>query len=490
MPIRKEIYCLLVWLCTGLLSFSQTSPIPEPGILAPIPADSLLPAPPPSPAAAAPEVKVFFVVGNIVITGNKKTKEHIVLRELPFRSGDSVRLPELVAQFKTAREQLMTTRLFIDAVVALKSIRGYTVDISIDLKERWYLFPLPYLKPVDRNLSEWARQGYGTDRLDYGFKFTHYNFSGRNDKLRFWLITGYSKQIQFEYEQPYADSTLQHGYKIGFSYMANKEVNYATINNQQQFTDTLGGTQTITGSIEYRYRPGLRTFHALRFAFTHFKVDDRILDLNPKYFHAGVSAMALPEISYTVKHYNVNYIPYPLTGWMGEASILKKGIHSYTSMWELSAKYNRAIDLGKKWYFNWQAQGMLRYPFEQPFYNSKLFGYKDMFLRGLENYVIDGVAGGMSRHTFRRELFSFNIPTFLRSRTHDHVPFRVFAKAYTDIGYGYNKSFRDNSLVNKMLYTTGFGIDMVTFYDFVFRFDYSFNQLGQNGLFLHFKNEF
>ncbi len=489
MPIRKKIYCLLVWLSTGAFSFAQIS-IPPPGVLAPLPADSLLPPPPPPPPAPSPEAKVFFVIGDIVITGNKKTKEHIVLRELPFQSGDSVRLPELVEQFRTARQQLITTRLFIDAVVALKSIRGYTVDISIDLKERWYIFPVPYLKAVDRNLSEWARQGYGTDRLDYGFKFTHYNFSGRNDKLRLWLVTGYSKQIQFEYEQPYADSTLQHGYKIGFSYMANKEVNYATIDNQQQFTDTLGGTKTVTGSIEYRYRPGLRTFHTLRFAFTHFNVDDRILELNPKYFHDGVNSMAIPEISYAVRHYNVNYIPYPLTGWMGEATILKKGIHFYTSMWELSAKYNRAIDLGKKWYFNWQAQGLIRYPFEQPFYNSKLFGYKDMFLRGLENYVIDGVAGGMSRQTFRRELFSFSIPTFLKSRTHDHVPFRVFAKAFTDMGYGYNKSFRNNSLTNRMLFTTGFGIDMVTFYDFVFRFDYSFNQLGQNGLFLHFKNEF
>jgi hypothetical protein len=41
-----------------------------------------------------------------------------------------------------------------------------------------------------------------------------------------------------------------------------------------------------------------------------------------------------------------------------------------------------------------------------------------------------------------------------------------------------------------MMYTAGFGLDIVTFYDFVFRFDYSFNQLGENGLFLHFKNEF
>jgi hypothetical protein len=119
-----------------------------------------------------------------------------------------------------------------------------------------------------------------------------------------------------------------------------------------------------------------------------------------------------------------------------------------------------------------------------------LFGYQDLYLRGLEKYVIDGVAGAMARHTFRKELIRFNVPTFLASKSHDRIPFRVYAKAFSDIGISHNKAFPNNSLANKMLYTTGFGVDVVTFYDFVFRFDYSFNQLGQNGLFLHFKNEF
>jgi hypothetical protein len=119
-----------------------------------------------------------------------------------------------------------------------------------------------------------------------------------------------------------------------------------------------------------------------------------------------------------------------------------------------------------------------------------MFGYRDFYLRGLEKYVIDGVAGILGRQTLRKELLRFNVPTFITSSTHDRIPFTIYAKAFTDMGYSHNKMFPENSLVNKMLYTTGFGIDVVTFYDFVFRFDYSFNQLGQNGLFLHFKNEF
>jgi hypothetical protein len=75
-------------------------------------------------------------------------------------------------------------------------------------------------------------------------------------------------------------------------------------------------------------------------------------------------------------------------------------------------------------------------------------------------------------------------------RSHDRIPFRIYATVFGDGGYAYNADFKSNSLVNRMLYTTGFGVDVVTFYDLNFRLDYSFNQLGQNGLFLHIRNDF
>jgi hypothetical protein len=79
-----------------------------------------------------------------------------------------------------------------------------------------------------------------------GFKFQYNNFTGRNDKLKIWLITGYTKQIQFLYEQPYADKTLKHGYKVGFVYNSVNEINYATLNNQQQFSDSIGFLNAFT----------------------------------------------------------------------------------------------------------------------------------------------------------------------------------------------------------------------------------------------------
>jgi outer membrane protein assembly factor BamA len=432
----------------------------------------------------------LFVIGNIYIEGNRRTKPYIIERELPFKRGDSLLLPALVQGFETSRRQLMNSRLFNDVVVSLNSFRGYYVDILISVKERWYIFPIPYLKPVDRNLTEWATHGLGFDRLNYGFKFTHYNFTGRNDRFKLWLITGYTKQIQFQYEQPYADKALKHGYKVGLSYAFDKEVNYNTIDNQQHFIDTLAGTTRWNAHVEYTYRPKIRTVHGLRLAFVSQRVDSQIIALNPKYFNTIQNRVSFPEITYSLTYSNVDYIPYPLTGWLSEVSLLKRGINSDVNMWQLGGKATHGWRLSDKLYFAWQGFGMIRVPFDQPFINQRMLGYGDLYLRGLEKYVIDGVAGALSRQTLRYELFNFYVPTFLKSRSHDQVPFRIYPKLFIDYGYVYNKFFTANSLVNRPLYSAGLGVDIVSFYDFVFRLDYSFNQLGQNGLFLHLKNDF
>ena len=435
-----------------------------------------------------------FVIRDIIISGNKKTKPYIIARELPFKTGDSVNLSELVARFGRAKELLMNTTLFHEAIVYLKRFQGYQVDIGVDVKERWYLFPIPYIKPVDRNLSEWAKQGYSFDRVNYGLKLNYNNFTGRNDKLKFWLLTGYTKQIQFQYELPYVDKALKYGVRVGFSYATNTEVNYATTNNEQMFyPDPDSPSVGIVGkqwgaNIDITFRPAIRTRNTLRIAYITQQVDPAVINLNPKYFSAQSTTLSFPEISYKLEYQNVDYIPYPQKGLQGEVGLLKRGFHNDFSMWQLNAKGSKHGFLSPKTSYSLAGSGVLRVPFDQPFINQRLFGYGDFYLRGLEKYVIDGVAAVLLKNTLRRQVFQFNIPTPFRS--HDNIPFKIFLKTYADAGYTYNKHPNSNTLGNKMLYTGGFGVDVLTFYDLSFKFEYSFNQMGQSGFFLHFKNDF
>ena len=104
--------------------------------------------------------------------------------------------------------------------------------------------------------------------------------------------------------------------------------------------------------------------------------------------------------------------------------------------------------------------------------------------------MIDGVASGLVKSTFRKQIFDLNWHTGFKSRTYGEIPFKIFLKTYGDIGYTYNKNnYTRNSLTNRFLYSGGFGIDVVTIYDVVFKLEYSFNLLNERALFVHL-NEF
>ena len=103
----------------------------------------------------------------------------------------------------------------------------------------------------------------------------------------------------------------------------------------------------------------------------------------------------------------------------------------------------------------------------------------------MEYYVVDGAAYGLIKSTLKKKLVSFSIPLPIRSTYLSAIPFAIYAKSFADFGYAYNKTIYETAFNNKLLYTGGVGIDIVTFYDIHFKLEYSFNQLSKNGLFLH-----
>ncbi|GGB09576.1 POTRA domain-containing protein [Puia dinghuensis] len=436
------------------------------------------------------------VVGQIIVTGNKKTKNYIIRRELSFKSGDTLTLNNLVNAFRTAHDRLINTHLFNEVIIFAKDFRGYTVDVEIDVKERWYIFPLPYFKPVDRNISAWAQKNYSLSRVNYGGKFAHYNFTGRNDNLTAWLITGYTRQFELYYNQPYADNALKQGFGFGFNFAQLREVDVLTVNNTQGFinSDTIpyAGkylTRQLSFSARYFYRPGLKVRHTVNGNVVSTSIDSAVAVWNPHYFSNGKRSLVYPELTYTFNYTDVDYVSYPLDGIIFESSLTRRGIDRDMNLWQWSARLTRSWPLARKWWFGVQSIGVVKLPLSQPFYDQSLLGYGDLYLRGLDRYVIDGTAGGVIRNTLFHQLFHFDIP-FTHNVSFDHIPIHIYATAFSDCGYAYNRDFKANSLVNQLLYTAGFGIDIVTFYDLSFKFDYSFNQLGQNGLFLHIRNDF
>jgi len=436
----------------------------------------------------------LVLIADISVQGNKKTKPFIIEREIPFKQGDYIPRNELDQKLALARQQVMNTALFTQVSIYVQSQQGPLVFINVDVKERWYLFPLPYFKLVDRNFNQWwVEQKASLNRVNYGIKFDKKNVSGRNDKLSVYLIGGYSRQVLLRYEQPFATRSLKNGYSVAFNFSRQRELNYGTDLSKQAFYKQEGFVmQNIRGEVAYLYRPAIKTRHTFKVAYVKNKVSDTILFLNPYYYPVSASNnISYPEFSYSVQYFNADYNAYPTRGFIGDATILRRGVNKQMNLTQLQYTANYTVPIISKTYLNLQSAGTIKFPFNQPFYNQQLFGYGGAYLRGLEYYVMDGVAGIMGRATVRREFFSMTLKSPPKSKKEVTIPFRFFIKAGGDMGYVYSKAPGNNLLTNKLLYTECVGLDMVIpSYDVVFKFEYSFNQLGGNGFFFHVRSDF
>jgi hypothetical protein len=211
--------------------------------------------------------------------------------------------------------------------------------------------------------------------------------------------------------------------------------------------------------------------------------------LNPSYFTDGRDKVGFPEFYYIMSYANVDYTPYPLKGYMTELFFVKKGLNSIVDLWQFGAKASGSWQIAKKTYFGTRISGTLKLPFNQPYYNQRLLGYNDFFMQGYEYYVVDGVAGGYVKAMLSREVINFG---FQVKRKKDQIPYRVpfrfYVKAFGNAGYMHQPDPEFSLLNNRMLYSYGIGIDVITHYDFTLKFEWSFNHLGENGLYLHRKN--
>lgn len=433
-------------------------------------------------------------VASISIYGNKKTKSYIIERELPFKQGDKITREELQKELEIAKHQLVNTSLFLDVSVYVENRFDQLVFITVYVKERWYIFPLPYVRYIDPNFNTWwVTHDHSLKRLNYGVKFLHSNITGRNDKFTAWLITGYSQQFALKYERPYFDKQLKSGYSTYFSYSHQRELNYATNESMQQFfrPDSLFFVRSaLKAEVAYTYRPGLRVKHYFRVGYMYEKIADTILSLNHDYFFGGKTEESIPYIGYSLWYSNADYNAYPTKGLVSLTTILHRGFGPTMNLTQLQFINSYTIPVLPKTQMQFKEGAVLDIPFKQPFYNKTMFGYGGIFMRGYEYYVIDGVAGIIGRATLQHELLDFKTAVGTGAKKGISFPLRIYAKLYTDVGYAYDKDPGNSLLNNKLLHCWGFGVDMITAYDLVLKIDYSFNQLGGNGLFIHMSTDF
>lgn len=437
---------------------------------------------------------IHYTIGEIILKGNKKTKDYIILREVPFKQGEQFTPKKLTEQLDLAKNQIMNTSLFVEVKVYVSNIVNNIAIINIDVKERWYIFPLPYFKLADRNFNQWWNEhNKSLDRVNYGLKFFYNNASGNNDKLSLNLITGYSQQVQFGYSIPFIDKKLKHGFSVNINYLRQREMSYATKKYQQVFLEDENDfiKQSFMALLTYSYRPDSKYRFYSSLGFYSNSVADTILKLNPNYFPTYNPFLFYATLSASLQYFGVDYIPFPKKGFMYNASFYSRGFQKDASLVQLSLKTTNAFTIDKNNFIQFHTNSTVKFGNNVAYINQALLGYGDLFVRSMDSYVIDGMACVVSNNTFYHKLFDFNFKNPIKIKNYEKIPFSFYAKLYGDLGYAHNKyATKADYLSNTLLSSAGIGLDITTIYDLVFRIEYGVNNVGDKVFGIRVNGEF
>lgn len=433
------------------------------------------------------------VINEINIMGNKVTKSHIILREIPVHHGDTIGKPELHGKLKSAKENLLNTSLFNFVTIDTIPAGSARMNVLVTVAERWYTWPAPIFEVQERNFNEWWKTK-NFNRANYGFFLNRENFRGRKEELSFYAQFGYTEKYGLSYTIPYLTRKQTSGAGLSFSYSRNREVAYGTKNNILIYFKNPDEyvREELVGKLKYTYRNGIHNSHYLEAKFVDAFVDDTIRSLTVDYFVNNQTEMKYFALDYSYKSDHRDSKQYSLQGYFWEFEAIKLGVGileeeklDVTNLY-LTARGHQK--LSNRFYLS----GGLKIKFSpdknQPYYVQKGLGWRD-YLRGYEYYVIDGQSYGTAKLGLKYEILkprvqSINIPSLNKFNTFHYA---FYAGIFGDAGYVDDHQYSlANPLSNSLMVGYGAGIDYVTYYDIVIRFEYSFNKMLEHGFFVHF----
>jgi len=423
----------------------------------------------------------LFIIDKIEISGNKTTKPYIILRELTFKQLDTVKSNKIPELFEKSKENLLNTLLFNYVNIDLKNNNGKNI-VLINVEERWYIWPNIIFEHANRNLSAFI-EDKDWRKINYGMYLTYNNFRGRKEILKLTTRFGYKQLFGLYYNKPDFGKKHQHGLTFDIFYFRKKEADLNVLNNKliyfRLLDDYLWNYSGI--KLTYTLRPKYYSYHKFSTGFENTNVADTIIKLNPAYTGNQTTKLYFTFFSYQFIYDKRDYKAYPLNGYYFDFLIKKEGLAFWSNYNNLYIKplFSWYSKISDRWYYSSGIKGKYSL-FNIPFANKQALGYYD-YMHGYEPYVINGNSFIFFRSYLKYCVMKQKITVV------EKIPFKKFNKIHLsiysnllfDVGYVYDiNPDASNTYVNTPLYSFGVGLDLVSYYDQILRFEFSINHKG------------
>lgn len=440
-----------------------------------------------------PEVRQF-VVRDLRVQGNERTKPFVIHREMPIEPGDTLSMQSLRARLEKAEKQLLNSRLFNKVRLVPIWLRKGRARLIVGVEERWYTFPTPIFKLADRNFNEWlVNRDADLSRVSYGVRLYQENIRGRNEQLQLVAQTGFNQDYGLYYKIPYLDSASRTGLRFGASYSRSHQTAYTAKNQSLQFFKEEDNyiNKQFDAQIRLIHRPTIDISHRAEVEFQSNWVAEPIIQKNAAYYEGERQVQRFLRLRYQYQRDYRDRVNYPTEGYLLKMEALQWGIGAFEgpTTTAINGSYQQFEKLGNRWTMATTVAGRYSLPGDQPFSIEKGFGYGNIFVRGYQYYVINGQDYALNRNDLRFRCFSteFELPEITPEKFRS-IPVTLRLKAFADQGIVLNHHIQQEgpNLANQYLTGYGLGVDITSYYDFNVRLEYAFNSRSESDLFLHF----
>lgn len=438
-------------------------------------------------------------ISEIAISGNRRTQNQIILRELEFDVGDTFLASDLEIILKKSRENLLNTSLFnfIDIIKDVDT-SSLMLKIQVNLIERWYILPYFAIKSAEENINSWWGQK-NIKHLSLAMTVVDNNFRGMREELILKTNIGYDRSLGLTYSMPYVNKQKTLGVLVNAEYGAYKEMivgiedySYRFFRSPEELV-----LKKYSAGVGILWRPFFRITQQLKLEYHNASFLDAVLSLNPNLTTS--SKISYLRIYSKLKIDHRNNRAYPTEGSYVDFIITQTGLgllsgeKKMQSSFETNVRFYQA--LSKRLFWASGMHGIITKNALKAEYFSQEIGNYDNEMRAFENYRIPFKEAFISKNNFKVKLIHKKIKKipFLKTEALSLIHYAVYLNAFFDIAYvkpdwQRNPLFNRSALKSNILYSSGVGLDVVTYYDMVFRFECSRNfEFNNWGFFVHLR---
>lgn len=455
----------------------------------------------------------YIEIVAIEVEGNKKTKDRIIIRELDFKLGDSLATfdldvanfgsgekrinsndsSEIARRLKYSRENIINTQLFLTVDLYLELINEQEYKLRIKITERWYFWVIPVVKLDYPNFNDWLKDP-DPDYINMGLFMSHNNLWGRSHQASIVATAGSSQAYGLGYFIPWIGSGQKIGLRVNSVYRSSAVVEYGSVNNERQMMYNKNSMNEFTIGSTVTIRPGLYNYITVKLDGGYVEISDSLKGDAPNYLPDNKSNISMVNLYLDYYYDSRNSKAYPLKGNYLKAFVDKKGtgiISKDVDYFFYGIDFHFYQKLSERFYVAEMFKLVKSSSEDIPYYFKKNLTSGSDFIRGYDYYALRGDEMYYFRNNFKYELIKPNVKKPRKEKYKEskfrNVPYAFYLNAFADAALMVDEMDQGaNPYNNEFIYSWGLGVDFISYYDLVLRFEYAFTSVGKHGFYFGF----